>query len=54
MRRVLVPIVMLLILGIGIVLWARARSTAKSSAGDLQTVRVERGTELAPRKRTPS
>jgi HlyD family secretion protein len=44
MKRILASIAVLAILGIGIAVWAHARSSAKDSSGDVQTVRVERGT----------
>jgi HlyD family secretion protein len=44
MKRMLVPVAVLLVLGTGIALWARARSNAKDNSSSIQTVRVERGT----------
>ena len=44
MKRVIVAIVLLLVVGVTAILWVQARSRQQTKAADIETVRVQRGT----------
>ncbi len=44
MRRAIIGVLVLLVAGVGVISWARARSARETNAAEPQTVRVERGT----------